>query len=112
MSTAVRWPRRCASGGLSRADRPAGGCQQVVSLNGHTWPEAAASLHGTRLTAAEYFRPRPMTEPTRRTSLEDSMTAPNRKRKLDRRTVLKGAVAAAGLQLAPPFILKARGETP
>ena len=39
------------------------------------------------------------------------MTAPT-KHTLDRRSVLKGAVAAATLQLAPPFILKARGETP
>ena len=35
-----------------------------------------------------------------------------RKGILGRRAVLKGAVAAAGLQLVPPFILKARGETP
>src|SRR6516162_9292409 len=40
------------------------------------------------------------------------MTTPNRKHTLNRRTVLKGAAAAAGLQLAPPFVLKARGETP
>jgi branched-chain amino acid transport system substrate-binding protein len=40
------------------------------------------------------------------------MTASTRKGHLDRRAVLKGAVAAAGLQLAPPFIIKARGETP
>jgi branched-chain amino acid transport system substrate-binding protein len=30
----------------------------------------------------------------------------------NRRTVLKGAAAAAALQLAPPFIIGARGETP
>ena len=40
------------------------------------------------------------------------MTAPTRIRTFDRRTVLKGAAAAAALQLAPPFIGKARGETP
>lgn len=40
------------------------------------------------------------------------MTTPHRVRNLDRRTLLKGAVGAAVLQMAPPFIIKARGETP
>ena len=40
------------------------------------------------------------------------MTAPKPVRNLNRRTLLKGAAAAAALQVAPPFILKARGETP
>src|SRR5471030_2831731 len=40
------------------------------------------------------------------------MTAPSRIRTFNRRTVLKGAAAAAALQLASPFIIKARGETP
>jgi len=39
------------------------------------------------------------------------MTTPV-KNGLTRRTVLKSAAAAATLQLTPPFILKARGETP
>ena len=40
------------------------------------------------------------------------MTARNRIRTFDRRTVLKSAAAAAALQAASPFIGKARGETP
>src|SRR5450759_331703 len=40
------------------------------------------------------------------------MTAPSRIRTFNRRTVLKGAAAAAVLQMASPFIIKARGETP
>ena len=40
------------------------------------------------------------------------MTAPSRIRTFNRRTILKGAGAAATLQLAAPFIIKARGETP
>jgi len=40
------------------------------------------------------------------------MTAPSRIRTFNRRTVLKGAAAATALQLASPFIIKARGETP
>jgi branched-chain amino acid transport system substrate-binding protein len=40
------------------------------------------------------------------------MTTPKLIRPVNRRTVLKGAAAAAALQIAPPFILKARGETP
>src|SRR5271165_5902793 len=40
------------------------------------------------------------------------MTTPNRIRSSNRRTVLKGAVAAAALQLASPFLIAARGETP
>ena len=40
------------------------------------------------------------------------MKAPSRIRTFNRRTVLKGAAAAAALQLASPFIIKARGETP
>src|SRR6202521_2624434 len=40
------------------------------------------------------------------------MTAPSRIRTFSRRTILKGAGAAAALQLASPFIIKARGETP
>src|SRR6202158_5441419 len=39
-------------------------------------------------------------------------TAPSRIRTFNRRTLLKGAVAAAALQMASPFIIKARGETP
>jgi branched-chain amino acid transport system substrate-binding protein len=39
------------------------------------------------------------------------MTASSRIRTFNRRTVLKGAAAAAALQLASPFIIKARGET-
>jgi len=39
------------------------------------------------------------------------MTTPNCIH-VDRRTILKTAVAAAAVQLAPPFILKARGDTP
>ena len=31
--------------------------------------------------------------------------------RIDRRTVLKGAAAAGVLQIASPFIIKARGET-
>src|SRR5580704_2244152 len=42
---------------------------------------------------------------------EEPMTAP-RSRTFNRRTVLKGAAAAVALQAAPPFIIKARGETP
>src|SRR5260370_30601987 len=33
-------------------------------------------------------------------------------RNLSRRVVLKGAAALSGLQLASPFIIRARGETP
>jgi branched-chain amino acid transport system substrate-binding protein len=40
------------------------------------------------------------------------MTAPSRICTFNRRTVLKGAAAAAALRLAPSFISKARGETP
>jgi branched-chain amino acid transport system substrate-binding protein len=40
------------------------------------------------------------------------MSEPSRIHTTKRRTVLKGAVAAATLQLASPFIIKARGETP
>jgi len=40
------------------------------------------------------------------------MTAPSRNRTIDRRAVLKGAAAVAALQLAPPFITRARAETP
>ena len=40
------------------------------------------------------------------------MTAPSRIGTLNRRTILKGAAAAAALQMTPPFILSARGETP
>ncbi|MGN5477334.1 twin-arginine translocation signal domain-containing protein [Cupriavidus basilensis] len=39
------------------------------------------------------------------------MTKPNSFH-FDRRTVLKGAAAAAALQFAPPFLIKARGESP
>jgi branched-chain amino acid transport system substrate-binding protein len=39
------------------------------------------------------------------------MTTPNCIH-VDRRTILKTAVAAAAVQLAPPFIIKARGDTP
>src|SRR6202158_6117751 len=39
-------------------------------------------------------------------------TAPSRIRTFNRRTLLKGAVAAAALQVGSPFIIKARGETP
>ncbi len=39
------------------------------------------------------------------------MTVPSRIH-FNRRTVLKGAAAAAALQLAPPCLIKARGETP
>src|ERR1700674_1202288 len=40
------------------------------------------------------------------------MTAPSCIRAFDRRAILKGAGAAAALQMASPFIIKARGETP
>src|ERR1700693_1822011 len=40
------------------------------------------------------------------------MTAPSRIGTFNRRTVLKGAAAAAVMQVAPPFIIKVRGETP
>src|SRR5579864_1042275 len=40
------------------------------------------------------------------------MKTPGHIRAVSRRTVLKGAAAAAALQLASPFIIKARGETP
>lgn len=40
------------------------------------------------------------------------MTLPNRTRPISRRTVLTGAAAAGALQLVPPFIISARGETP
>jgi branched-chain amino acid transport system substrate-binding protein len=40
------------------------------------------------------------------------MQPPTRNESLNRRAILKGAAALTGLQLAPPFILKARGETP
>src|SRR5450432_3926557 len=40
------------------------------------------------------------------------MTAPSRIHMFNRRALLKGAAAAAALQVAPPFILSARGETP
>jgi branched-chain amino acid transport system substrate-binding protein len=40
------------------------------------------------------------------------MTEPNRIRTLRRRTLLKGAAAVAALQVAPPFIISARGEAP
>src|SRR6202048_4093091 len=39
------------------------------------------------------------------------MPAPNRTRTFSRRTVLKSAGAVAALQVAPPFVIKARGET-
>src|SRR5258706_5851885 len=40
------------------------------------------------------------------------MTEANRGHVVHRRTWLKGGAAAAALQLAPPFIISARGETP
>ena len=40
------------------------------------------------------------------------MTTHRRSQTVSRRTVLKGAAAAAALQLAPPFIMQARGQTP
>src|ERR1700752_2637450 len=40
------------------------------------------------------------------------MKTPSRIPDFSRRTVLKATAAAAALQLAPPFIVKARGETP
>jgi branched-chain amino acid transport system substrate-binding protein len=40
------------------------------------------------------------------------MTLPITQRPFDRRTVLKGAVSAGVLQVASPFIIAARGETP
>ena len=40
------------------------------------------------------------------------MTLPITQRPFDRRTVLKGAAAAGALQVASPFIIAARGETP
>ena len=40
------------------------------------------------------------------------MTLPIIHRPFDRRTVLKGAAAAGALQVASPFIIAARGETP
>jgi branched-chain amino acid transport system substrate-binding protein len=40
------------------------------------------------------------------------MTTPSRVSTFSRRRVLKGAAAAAVSQLAPPFIIRARGETP
>src|SRR5258706_6353633 len=40
------------------------------------------------------------------------MTEANRDSTVNRRTVLKGGAAAAALQLVPPFIISARGETP
>src|SRR6202051_3674785 len=40
------------------------------------------------------------------------MKTPGDIRAVSRRTVLKSAAAAAALQLASPFIIKARGETP
>ncbi|WP_206957118.1 ABC transporter substrate-binding protein [Trinickia acidisoli] len=40
------------------------------------------------------------------------MTRANRRPDANRRTILKAAAAAASLQLASPFIIKARGETP
>src|SRR5450755_4461360 len=40
------------------------------------------------------------------------MRGPNHTRTINRRTLLKGAAAATALQLASPFIIKARGETP
>ncbi|MGA7611813.1 MAG: ABC transporter substrate-binding protein [Xanthobacteraceae bacterium] len=40
------------------------------------------------------------------------MTLPITQRPFDRRTVLKGAAAAGVLQVASPFIIAARGETP
>ena len=40
------------------------------------------------------------------------MTLPIIHRPFDRRTVLKGAAAAGVLQVASPFIIAARGETP
>src|SRR5262249_5605469 len=40
------------------------------------------------------------------------MTLPIAHRPFDRRTVLKGAAAAGVLQVASPFIIAARGETP
>ena len=40
------------------------------------------------------------------------MTTSSRIRTFNRRAVLKGAAAAAALQVAPPFLVSARGETP
>ena len=40
------------------------------------------------------------------------MKVPSRIRTLNRRTLLKGTAAVAALQLASPFIIKARAETP
>lgn len=40
------------------------------------------------------------------------MTTQRRIPNSNRRKVLKGAIAAAAVQLAPPFIIRARGETP
>jgi branched-chain amino acid transport system substrate-binding protein len=40
------------------------------------------------------------------------MTTSTRIRTFNRRAVLKGAAAATALQLAPPFLIRARGETP
>ncbi len=40
------------------------------------------------------------------------MTKPNSSGKIGRRAVLKGAAAAAVLQLTGPFVIRARGETP
>jgi len=40
------------------------------------------------------------------------MKTSNRRRIVDRRTVLKGAAAAAAVQVSSPFIIQARGETP
>src|SRR5262249_11822571 len=42
----------------------------------------------------------------------NTMTLPIIHRPFDRRTVLKGAAAAGALQVASPFIIAARGETP
>src|SRR4051794_34184346 len=40
------------------------------------------------------------------------MSTPTSTGRIDRRKVLKGAAAVTALQLAPPWIIQARGETP
>src|SRR5881397_3983942 len=44
--------------------------------------------------------------------MEGLMKGSSHTRNFNRRTLLKGATAATALQLASPFIIKARGETP
>src|SRR5690348_14560284 len=75
------------------------------------WPKAVACSDTIGSASCGSHRPVQVNE-KRTIPGGEPMTESSGKKTFNRRAVLKGAVAAAGLQLAPPFILKARGETP